>query len=155
MFSHILLCTHGTPGAQLAEKWVFNNLCTGLPQAQITVLTVVNQDWNLMVGDDWLNTSATRNTFRSHVDTQLASEIEEDWARIRQTYALAEACTFKRIFGPVEETFVEVAHQLECDLIVIGPFQKKQGRGFKSRVQNKVLHPLLKVPLLIAPEVTP
>ena len=153
MFKHILLCTHGTTGAKLAEKCVFEKLQPGLPSVQITVLTVVNQDWSLMTGDDWLNSSATRNAFRSHVDRQLAEEIEEDWQRIRNLFPHAGHCTFKRIFGPVEETIVEAAHTLDCDLIVLGPFQKKQGRGFKARVQNKILHPLLRVPLMVAPEV--
>lgn len=152
MFKHILLCSHGTPGAQNAEKLVFNTLHPGMPKVQITVLTLINQDWSVMVGDDWLNSSATRNAFRSHVDAQLAGEIEADWERIRQAYPHAVNCTFKRIFGPIEETFVEAAGDFECDLIVIGPYQKKQGKGFKARVQNKVLHPLLHVPLMVAPE---
>lgn len=154
MFKHILLCTHGTPGAKLAERWVFEKLQPGFPRAQITVLTIVNQDWSLMVGDDWLNSSATRNAFRTHVDDQLALEIEEDWQRIRRRYPQAADCSFKRIFGPVEETFVEAAQALGCDLMVIGPYQKKQGRGFKARVRTKVLHPLLQVPLMVAPEMS-
>ena len=152
MFRHIMLCTHGTPGARLAEKWAFEKLGPGFPEARITVLTVINQDWSVMIGDDWLNSSATRNAFRSHVDDQLACEIETDWQRIRQTYPLAERSEFKRVFGPVEETFVEAARNWGCDLVVIGPYQKKQGRGFKSRIQNKRLHPLLHVPLMVAPE---
>jgi hypothetical protein len=151
MFTHLLLCTHGTPGARLAERFFFERLWPGFPDAEATVLTVVNQDWSVMVGDDWLNSSATRNAFRSHVDRQLAEEIEADWQRIRTDYAEASRCAFKRIFGPVEATFVEVARNLFCDGIVIGPYQKKQGRGFKDRLQNKVLHPLLTVPLLVAP----
>ena len=105
-----------------------------------------------MTGDDWLNSSTTRNAFRSHVDDQLAREIEEDWQRIRKTYPHAAACRFKRIFGPIEETFAEAAQSLGCDLIVVGPYQKKQGKGFKARVRNKILHPLLRVPLMVAPE---
>ncbi len=152
MFNHILLCTHGTPGARKAEKWVFEKLMPGFPKTHVTVLTIINQDWSVMTGDDWLNTSTSRNAFRSHVDEQLAAEIEEDWQRIKQTFPNADKCTFKRIFGPIEETFREVAEALACDLIVIGPYQKKQGKGFKARVRNKVLHPLLRVPLMIAPE---
>lgn len=151
MFNHLLLCTHGTPGAQFAERYFFETLWPGFPQAQATVLTVVNQDWSVMVGDDWLNSSATRNAFRSHVDRQLAEEIEDDWQRMRETHAEAGRCDYKRIFGPVEATIAEVAQRLSCDLVVIGPYQKKQGRGFKARLQNKVLHPLLRTPLLVAP----
>lgn len=152
MFSHILLCTHGTPGARHAERHVFEALLPAHPGTKVTVLTVVNQDWSLMTGDDWLNASATRNAFRHHVDHQLASEIETDWQRIRETFPAARECTFKRVFGPVEETFAEAAEAFDCDLIVIGPYQKKQGAGFKSRVDNKRLHPILAVPLMIAPE---
>ena len=155
MFNHILLCTHGTPGARHAERWVFNTLRPGFPQAKITVLTIINQDWSVMVGDDWLNTSTTRNAFRRHVDDQLAEEIDADWRRIQQTYPQAAECDFKRVFGPIEQTFTEVAQSLDCDLIVIGPYQKKQGKGFKARVRNKVLHPLLQVPLMVAPESAP
>ena len=151
MFNHLLLCTHGTPGARRAENFFFNTLWPGFPEARATVLTVVNQDWNVMVGDDWLNSSATRNAFRNHVDRQLADEIEEDWQRLRDTHDLASRCGFKRIFGPVEATIVEVAQHLSCDLIVIGPYQQKQGKGFKHRLQNKVLHPLLHIPLMVAP----
>jgi len=151
MFQHLLLCTHGTPGARVAEDYFYNELWPGLTQARATVLTVVNQDWDVMVGDDWLNSSATRNTFRNHVDQQLAEEIEADWQRIRTTHPRASNCDFKRVFGPVEATIVEVARRLSCDLIVIGPYQKKQGPGFKARLQNKVLHPLLTAPLLVAP----
>lgn len=151
MFKHLLLCTHGTPGARIAEGYFFGRLWPGLPDARASVLTVVNQDWNVMVGDDWLNSSATRNAFRRHVDRQLAEEIEADWERIRRTHPQAARCDFKRIFGPVEATIAEAARRLSCDLVVIGPYQKKQGRGLKARIQNKVLHPLLSAPLLVAP----
>ncbi len=104
-----------------------------------------------MTGDDWLNSSATRNAFRRHVDRQLAEEIEEDWQRIRAAYPPAAQCHFIHIFGPVENTFTEAAAKMDCDLIVIGPYRKRQGKGFKARIQNKVLHPLLRVPLLVAP----
>jgi hypothetical protein len=85
------------------------------------------------------------------VDRQLGEEIESDWGRIRDAYPDAHGCQFKRIFGAVEKTVVEVTQGMNCDLIVIGPYQKKQGSGFKARLANKVLHPLLRVPLMVAP----
>jgi len=151
MFNNILLCTHGTPGAQIAEKLVFNKL---LPESSntmtITVLTIINEDWKWMLGDDWLNTSKTRNVFMTHVDDQLGREIETDWARIKDTFPAASAFKFMKTVGPVEATIAEVSRKLGCDLIVIGPYQKKQGKGFKARLKNKALHPLLPAPLLIA-----
>jgi hypothetical protein len=151
MFKRLLLCTHGTPGARLAEQYFFNRLWPGFSEADATVLTLINQDWSVMVGDDWLNSSSTRNAFRSHVDQQLAQEIEMDWKRIRNAYPRASACNYKRLFGPIEATIVEAAQKLACDCIVIGPYQKKQGKGFKARIQNKILHPMLTVPLIVAP----
>jgi len=151
MFNHILLCTHGTPGAQMAEKLVFNDL---LPKnsttMKITVLTIINEDWKWMLGDDWLNTSKTHYDFLSHVDDQLGREIETDWTRIKDTFPAASTLKFMKTVGPVEKTIAEVSRKLDCDLIVIGPYQKKQGKGFKARLKNKVLHPLLPAPLLIA-----
>jgi nucleotide-binding universal stress UspA family protein len=150
MFNHLLLCTHGTPGAQIAENLVFAELAGKQASIKITVLTVINEDWKLMTGDDWLNTSTTRNTFIEHVDSQLSQEIEADWQRIKARFPRAESCRFIRTMGPIEQTICKVAAENGCDLIVIGPFQKKQGKGFKARMKNKTFHPLLTCPLLVA-----
>ena len=55
------------------------------------------------------------------------------------------------VFGPVEETLAEVAHKRQCDLMVIGAWQKKMAKGFKHRVSPAKLHPILAIPLMIAP----
>lgn len=151
MFKHILLCTHGTAGAKKAEALVFNRLLrNGSSAANITILTVINEDWKWMLGDDWLNSSATRRQFMRHVDAQLALEIETDWGRIKNSFPSADRFKFMRVVGPVEETIAEVAAKLKCDLIVIGPYQKKKSKGFKARIKNKKFHPLLPAPLLVA-----
>ena len=151
MFQHILLCTHGTPGARQAEALVFETLLPMFPDAKITVLTVFNQDWDLMTGDDWLNTSTTRNTFRSHVETQLARETEAHWETIRERYPVASQHRFMHVFGPVEETLAEVARKRNCDLVVMGAWQKKMAKGFKHRIKPDKLHPAMAVPMMIAP----
>ena len=151
MFQHILLCTHGTPGARKAEALVFETLLPMFPDARITVLTVFNQDWDLMTGDDWLNTSTTRNIFRSHVETQLARETEAHWDTIRERYPVASEHRFMHVFGPVEETLAEVARKRNCDLVVMGAWQKKMARGFKHRGKADKLHPAMAVPFMIAP----
>ena len=151
MFQHILLCTHGTPGARQAETFVFEKLLPAFPEAALTVLTVFNEDWALMTGDDWLNTSTTRNAFRSHVETQLARETEVHWSTIRKRYPSAARHRFIHVFGPVEETFAEVARKRNCDLVVLGAWQKKMAPGFKHRVKPQKLHPALAIPIMIAP----
>lgn len=152
MFAHLLLCTHGSAGARLAEDLVCTDLVARNPDLEVTVLTVVNEDWRHMTGDDWLNTSSVRKTFLDHVDDTLAREIEEEWQRLRETHPAAEAFTYRKTMGPVAATIARCARDLGCDLIVMGPFQKKHTRGLKARMTNKELHPLLPCPLLIAPQ---
>lgn len=151
MFEKILLCTHGTPGAQRAERLVFEQLAANGAPVSIAVLTVINEDWKLMTGDDWLNSSRTRNDFRLHVTRQVSVEIDEDWARLKEAFPGSAHAEFIKEVGPVEETIAQTARDHGCDLIVIGPYQKKQGRGFKARIQNKKFHQLLPCPLLVAP----
>jgi hypothetical protein len=69
----ILLASHGTPGARAAD-----DIALGLvgPGATLFHLTVVPDFWRGMMGDDWLNNVATREAYCSHVETQLAREIE-------------------------------------------------------------------------------
>lgn len=159
MFTKILLCTHGSKGAQKAEKFVFEKLLTSLSAEQVTVLTVIDKDWSGMSSDDWLNTSTTRTQFKDYVQEQLSREIEDDWKRIRELYPSSEKCRFMKVVGGIEETIAEVAEKLECDLVILGPYNKKPRRltsvimekGLADTISNKKLHPLLPCPLLIAP----
>lgn len=159
MFTKILLCTHGSKGAQKAEKFVFEKLLTSLSAEQVTVLTIIDKDWSGMSSDDWLNTSTTRTQFKDYVQEQLSREIEDDWKRIRELYPSSQKCRFMKVVGGIEETIAEVAEKLECDLVILGPYNKKPRRltsvimekGLADTISNKKLHPLLPCPLLIAP----
>ena len=159
MFKNILLCTHGSGGAKKAEAYVFNKLQKGLDLDQLTVLTIIDKDWSMMSSDDWLNTSTTRTQFKDYAQEQLTREINEDWQRIKDTYPAAEECRFMNVVGGIEETIAEVAEKLKCDLIVIGPYNKKPNRltsmimekGLADTIVNKKLHPLLPCPVLIVP----
>lgn len=159
MFTKILLCTHGSKGAQKAEAYMFERLQDVIKAEQITVLTIIDKDWSAMSSDDWLNTSTTRTQFKDYVQEQLSREIEDDWQRIKDTYPLSINCRFMKVVGGIEETIAEVADRLSCDLIVVGPYNKKPRRltsvvmekGLANTISNKVLHPLLPCPLLITP----
>lgn len=156
MFTNILLCTHGSDGAKKAEKFVFEKLLPDNIDVTLTLLTIIDKDWGVMTGDDWLNTSGTRNRFFDYVDEQLGREIEEDWQRIRNTYSVPEHVKCIRVTGDIEETIAETAQKLGCDLIIIGGFYKKPFRltsmkmtpGLAARIANEKLHPLLSCPLL-------
>lgn len=156
MFKNILLCTHGSAGAKAAEKYVFQKLLSKSPEATVVVLTIIDKDWSVMTGDDWLNTSQTRNRFMDYVDEQLGREIEEDWDRIRATYTVPDTIRFMKIAGDIEETMAQAAEKLQSDVIIIGGYQKKPFRltsvkmspGLAARISNEKLHPLLPCPLL-------
>ncbi len=157
MFTNILLCTHGTDGAKKAEAFVFEKLKAD-PKLNITVLTVLDEDWRQMTGDDWLNSSKTHTTFLDHVEAQMNEEIAEEWQRITAAYPIAEQAKFIQRTGNIAEAICQTAKELACDLIVIGPWQKSKKFsihstrvGLKATLKNKELHPLLPCPLLIAP----
>lgn len=158
MYKNILLCTHGSLGSQKAEEYVFKQMIPGFPGATISVLTIIDKDWAEMSTDDWLNTSTTRTQFKDYVDEQLGREIEADWQRIKETYPQAEQLKFYKIVGGIEETIVELAEKIDCDLIVVGPYYKKKKRLFSTKMKpgladtldSKKLHPILTCPLLIA-----
>ena len=158
MFTSILLCTHGTTGAKQAERLVFAELCKKNPDLQVTVLTIIDQDWQDMTGDDWLNSSKTHTTFLDHVERQMQEENEEDWQRIREKYPAAAQATFVGKVGLIETTISGEAEKRNNDLIVIGSYRKsrrlfnlKMEKGLRARIDPAKLHSILPCPLLIAP----
>ena len=157
MFNNVLLCTHGTDGAKKAERFVFEKLEAD-PKLKVTVLTVLDEDWRQMTGDDWLNSSKTHTTFLDHVENQMDEEIAEEWQRIKASYPAAEQATFLQKTGNIAETITKAATELGCDLIIIGPWSKGKKfsihstrMGLRATLKNKELHPLLPCPLLIVP----
>ncbi len=157
MFNNILLCTHGTDGAKKAEAFVFKKK-ESVPDMVVTVLTVLDEDWRQMTGDDWLNSSKTHTTFLDHVEEQMNEEIAEEWLRMQKQYPLATQAKFIQRTGSIAETITKTAKDLHCDLIVIGPWCKRKRfsihstrMGLRSTMKNKELHPLLPCPLLIVP----
>ncbi len=157
MFKHALLCTHGTEGAKKAEALIFKK-STADPDLKVSVLTVLDEDWQSMTGDDWLNSSKTHTAFLDHVETQVSEEIALDWQRIQTTYSSASQAVFLQRTGSIENTIAKVAKELGCDIIAIGPYHKSKGFfstptqiSLRARIQNKTFHPMLPCPLLIAP----
>ncbi len=157
MFNHILLCTHGSAGAQKAEQFIFKKSNEN-PELKVTVLTVLDEDWRSMTGDDWLNSSKTHTVFLDHVEEQVTEEIREEWQRIHATYPNASKADFLQRTGNIARTITDVAKEIGCDLIAMGPCRRKKGliigrtgKGLQDTLKNKILHPLLPCPLIIAP----
>jgi nucleotide-binding universal stress UspA family protein len=148
MFRNILVASHGTPGARQAES-----MAASLARecgAALTVLSIVNIDWNVMTGDDWLNSSATRNHFANYVEGEIQREVSAVWERIQEEHPDLSP-HFVRKVGELEDALVDAAAEAGADLIVVGARQKTRTPGFKARLKGKKLHPRLDCPLLVAP----
>lgn len=145
---HILLATHGTPGAQkaedLAEEWARRF------GARLTVLSIVNEDWKHMTGDDWLNTSTARNLFAEYVEGEIGSEITALWSRLEEKLKGLDTSWVRRV-GVPEDVLCAVASEIGADIIVMGTWQKRQAPGWRARFENKKLHPQLPCPVVVAP----
>ncbi len=157
MFNNILLCSHGTDGAKKAEAFAFEKLEVS-PELKVTVLTVLDEDWRQMTGDDWLNSSKTHTTFLDHVENQMNEEIAEEWQGIKTRHPVAERADFLQRTGNIAATITKTARELDCDLIIIGSWRKRKKFsihstrvGLKATLKNKDLHPLLPCPLLVVP----
>ena len=79
-YTHIVLASHGTPGAQAAERAALALLASG---ARLSQLVVVPDFWNGMMGDDWLNNASTRDAYGKYVERQLQREIAAQVERVR------------------------------------------------------------------------
>lgn len=145
---HILLATHGTPGARRAEdlaaEWARNF------GAKLTVLSIVNEDWKHMTGDDWLNTSTARNLFADYVEKEIAGEVRALWTRLEEQFQGLDVAWVRRV-GVPENVLCEVAAETGADLIVMGAYQKRQAPGWRARFENRKLHPRLPCPVVVAP----
>lgn len=145
---HILLTTHGTPGARKAE--VLAREWADRYGAKVTILSIINEAWGDMTCDDWLNTSTTRNTFGSYVAGEISREIGTLWDRLRQEFQGVDI-DFLSKAGKLEEVLVEAAREVDADVVIMGAWQQEQAPGFKDRFENRRLHPQMPCPLVVAP----
>ncbi len=145
---HILLATHGTPGARkaetLARQWADTY------DAKVTVLSIINEAWGDMTCDDWLNTSTTRNNFASYVSGEIASEIQAVWDRVREDFDGVDI-EFISKGGKLDNVLAEAAEKVGADVVIMGAWQKVQAPGFRDRFENKRLHPQMPCPMVVAP----
>lgn len=150
MFKTILLATHGTKGARSAEEFAVG--LAAEQGASLCCLHVINEDWKWMTGDDWLNTSASRNQFARHVENELNSEARTVIERVEQKAAAKSLIFSSRTeVGNPASVILKTSAEIGADLIVMGARQEKQDCGFKSRISwdNLVSGP--SVPILVVP----
>lgn len=147
--NNILIASHGTEGAMVAEKMALT-LCN--QGAKLHHLIVVPTLWEGMTGDDWLNNGTTRDTFRTYLETELGREVDEHCERMKLSadeYGLEYSKTI--VFGEPDECLIDASKNDNYDLVVIGSPRPKGKKGIRSRMQVEPLTRSLSIPLLIVP----
>lgn len=148
-YRHVVLASHGTPGAQAAERAALILCARGAALAQ---LVVVPEFWKGMMGDDWLNNASTRDAYGKHVERQLEGEIAAHLHRVRvQAEELGLRYTCRTVVGLPAPCLVAYCRELAPELVIIGAPRRKGETGLRSRMELEVLVRGLAAPLLVAP----
>ena len=149
MLQKILLASHGTLGAQAAERYVFANFssCSTLHH-----LCVVPDCWKGMMGDDWLNNAATQAEFGRYLEQELDAEIAVNRLRVQSACeAKLLAYQFHLEQGDPAQVLIALAASDQHDLVVMGTVRPKSVLGLRSRMNVSLLQQKLRCPLLIVP----
>jgi len=145
----LLLAFHGTKGAHRAVELA---LALAVPKVtRITHLLVVPDFWDGMQGDDWLNNSATRDTFAHHLENMLDQDTKALLHEVRdicRERGLAHESVLR--YGDPADCLLEALAAQPVDLVVIGPPRPKGVQGLRSRMDLDKLARGLTVPLLVA-----
>ncbi len=146
---HILLTSHGTPGARAAERAAFA-LCG--PKTTLHHLIVVPDFWKGMMGDDWLNNTSTRDTYGRYVEAELEGEVRRHIARLGRQAAKRRIRYRPEVaFGKPEQCLLDCLKRRRMDIVVLGAPRPRGHAGLRSRMLTEKLLRLLKVPTLIVP----
>ena len=146
---HILLASHGTEGAQAAEKKVLQmcaaNVC-------VTHLLVVPEFWKDMLGDDWLNNVATRKRFEHYLEAELNGEVQGHIRRVRRDLMESGAdISHEVVLGRPDRCLVNACEQVAFDLVVMGAPRPKGIAGLCSHMATRHAVRRLNTPHLVVP----
>ena len=145
----ILLASHGTHGAQAAERAALEICASG---GTIHQLLVVPDLWKDMLGDDWLNNGLTRDRYADYLENTLEAELREHIDRV-QTQAGRAGLEYSHelVVGKPEQVLAERANRGAYDLVVMGSPRPKNRQGLRSRMKLEPLTRCLRVRLMIVP----
>lgn len=145
----ILLASHGTPGAQAAERAALTSLEHG---DVLYHLVVVPDFWDGMQGDDWLNNASTRDVFADYVETQLENEVKTEFARV-QSAAQKLGVTYESrvVYGKPDVCLLEAIADVKPNQVILGSPRPRHAAGQRSRMITDKLLRASVVPLCIQP----
>jgi nucleotide-binding universal stress UspA family protein len=146
----ILLASHGTTGARAADQAALE-LCRE-PGAALFHLTVVPDLWLGMMGDDWLNNAATRDTYCKHIESQLNQDIDAHRESLEPQLAARGASYHAEVtIGSPTECLLQYAATVNPDLIVLGSRRPRGVPGLQSRIKVDRLLDRLPASVLVIP----
>jgi len=145
----ILLASHGTPGAQAAEKTA---LALAAPGATLHHLIVVPDFWKGMMGDDWLNNASTRAVYGRYVESELEKEVRTTIRRL-EGKARRKRLSYQSelVLGKPADCLLVRLERTRFDLVVVGTPRRKGQEGLRSRMLTEEVLRSLKTPLLVVP----
>ena len=146
---NVLLSSHGTEGAQAAERAALA-MCT--EDAVLNHLYVVPDLWKDMMGDDWLNNGVSRDRFGRYIESELGKEVDEHISRVREQAELKGIQYHCQIvLGKPEQCLTNASNASDYDLIVMGSPRPKGMPGIRSRMTTDALTKNISTPILIVP----
>jgi len=148
-FRKVLVASHGTPGAQAAERMALSLLAQ---HGRLLHLIVVPSLWRGMLGDDWLNNASTRADFGRYLESELGREIDQHIARMRLA-ASARSLDYQPqiMVGDPAACLCEHAADVSPDLVVIGAKRPAGAQGLRSRLSIERVLKQLQAPVLMVP----
>jgi nucleotide-binding universal stress UspA family protein len=145
----ILLASHGTAGAQAAEKAA---LALAAPGATLHHLIVVPDFWKGMMGDDWLNNASTRAVYGRYVESELEKEVRATVRRLEgKAHRKRLRYRFELVLGKPADCLLACLARTRFDLVVTGTPRRKGEEGLRSRMLTEEVLRSLKAPLLVVP----
>jgi nucleotide-binding universal stress UspA family protein len=145
----VLLASHGTDGAQAAERLAISLCATS---GKIHHLLVVPDLWKGMMGDDWLNNGITRDRYARYLESELGREADEHSRRVQDMAASNNlGYSLQLVLGKPDKCMVDACRNENYDLVVMGSPRPKGVSGLRSRMTLEPLVRGLAIPLLIAP----
>jgi nucleotide-binding universal stress UspA family protein len=146
---NILLPSHGTEGAQAAERAALA-MCTA--ESTLNHLLVVPDFWKGMMGDDWLNNGSSRDRYARYLESELGKEVDEHISRVK---AQAEAKGIKYhceiVLGSPEQCLTNACDETQYDLVVMGSPRPKGKPGLRSRMATDKISKQISIPVLKVP----
>ena len=149
MEHNIILFSHGTEGAQAAEKMALD---VSNSHSRLLHLLVVPEFWKHMMGDDWLNNGITRDRYARYLESELGRELDQHIDRVRsQAEASGIDYRCEIIIDEPDRCLPRYCNQGHYDVAVVGSPRPRGKAGLNSRMTTDKALKSLTTPLLVAP----